>query len=280
MFNWNVEEMELLKEFKENNGIPRKYVFKCESELPREEKIALVDERYDGKLSYILGLVDKFNAEKDGLPKDSWGNIKTISLKAWINRNDTKYGKSDYHRMIDSWYNYGRVSFIGCDRWITLNMCKSYYDTHENYVDEIFHRMLYFLKDEEEKYFKEHDEYEILKSKFRNDRNFNTTFGVHIGCCSDGNIYVYDKEDNDNRRPITIDELKLLLAMDEKLKVYEQELCNKQVNIEFQKGWDNMLHIEFEYADALSNWEWRKQSCTVSSVEECKRIYVKKNSLE
>lgn len=34
-----------------------------------------------------------------------------------------------------------------------------------------------------------------------------------------------------------------------------------------------MLRIEFEYADAMSNWEWRKQSCTVSSVEECERIY-------
>ena len=34
-----------------------------------------------------------------------------------------------------------------------------------------------------------------------------------------------------------------------------------------------MLHITFKYADAMSNWEWRTQSCTVSSVEECKRIY-------
>lgn len=34
-----------------------------------------------------------------------------------------------------------------------------------------------------------------------------------------------------------------------------------------------MVHIEFEYADSLSNWEWGKQECTVSSVEECKRIY-------
>lgn len=34
-----------------------------------------------------------------------------------------------------------------------------------------------------------------------------------------------------------------------------------------------MLHITFEYADAMSNWEWRKQECTVSSVQECKRIY-------
>ena len=34
-----------------------------------------------------------------------------------------------------------------------------------------------------------------------------------------------------------------------------------------------MLRIDFEYADAMSNWEWRKQSCIVSSVEECKKIY-------
>ena len=34
-----------------------------------------------------------------------------------------------------------------------------------------------------------------------------------------------------------------------------------------------MVRVDFEYADAYSNWEWRKQSCTVSSVEECKKIY-------
>lgn len=34
-----------------------------------------------------------------------------------------------------------------------------------------------------------------------------------------------------------------------------------------------MLHIIFEYADQLSNWQWRKQECVVSSVAECKRIY-------
>lgn len=34
-----------------------------------------------------------------------------------------------------------------------------------------------------------------------------------------------------------------------------------------------MVHIVFEYADQLSNWEWRKQECTVRSLEECIRIY-------
>lgn len=34
-----------------------------------------------------------------------------------------------------------------------------------------------------------------------------------------------------------------------------------------------MFNIKFKYRDKESNWEWREQQCTVSSVEECKRIY-------
>ena len=34
-----------------------------------------------------------------------------------------------------------------------------------------------------------------------------------------------------------------------------------------------MLEIVFEYRDERSGWEWREQRCTVSSVEECKKIY-------
>jgi hypothetical protein len=34
-----------------------------------------------------------------------------------------------------------------------------------------------------------------------------------------------------------------------------------------------MLKIEFEYCDDHTNGGWNKQSCVVSSVEECKRIY-------
>lgn len=34
-----------------------------------------------------------------------------------------------------------------------------------------------------------------------------------------------------------------------------------------------MKEITFRYADAMSNWEWKTQHCTVESVEECIRIY-------
>lgn len=34
-----------------------------------------------------------------------------------------------------------------------------------------------------------------------------------------------------------------------------------------------MKQITFRYADALSNWQWRIQTCVVSSVTECIKIY-------
>ena len=34
-----------------------------------------------------------------------------------------------------------------------------------------------------------------------------------------------------------------------------------------------MFEIVFEYRDEMSNWEWRRQSCVMSSVEECKKVY-------
>lgn len=34
-----------------------------------------------------------------------------------------------------------------------------------------------------------------------------------------------------------------------------------------------MLKIVFRYADALSNWQWRTQTCIMSSVAECIKVY-------
>lgn len=34
-----------------------------------------------------------------------------------------------------------------------------------------------------------------------------------------------------------------------------------------------MVRVKFRYADEMSNWEWREQSCVVSSVAKCKEIY-------
>lgn len=215
MFDWKVENMELLNE----PCIGKEKIYLCESKVSREDKIAFVDGMNDGKLSYILELVKKFEEDKESLPKDSYGNVKTVSLKAWIKRNDTKYDRP----IIDDWYHYGKYRILGSERYIT-NDYKGTYDIYDDLIDEVFHRQLIECERKEKQYFLEHDEYSILKKKFR-ERKYNTTFGVHIVTCSNDNIYIVD--DNDNEREITIDELKELLAKYEQLDKLVEKLTEE-----------------------------------------------------
>ena len=34
-----------------------------------------------------------------------------------------------------------------------------------------------------------------------------------------------------------------------------------------------MLKITFKYRDSYSNWQWREQTCYMSSVSECIKVY-------
>lgn len=209
MFEWKVEEMALMKE---SNyvyvGIGKTQIYSCENSVSREDKIAFVDSMQDGKLSYLLSLIEKFNAEKDGLPhKETMfggSEVKTVSLKSWINRNDKKYGRP----IIDNWYNYGKYNIVGCERYIQSGQ-KGTYDYHEDLVDEIFRRQLIECEGKERKYFSEHDEQSILEKRFEEKQNqYRTTFGAEIWTGS-GGIQIGD---SDKRRKLTIEELKELLS--------------------------------------------------------------------
>lgn len=222
MFEWKVEDMALMNE----RGFLRmgkEKIYTCESKLTREEKIAFVDSMQDGKLSYILNLVEKFKFERDKLAKDKWDNIKTVSLNAWLRRNDER-------KVADTTCNYGRICFLGIKRLIDNMEMQNRYDTYKDYVDECFHRQLKECETAEKKYFLEHDEYSILKSKLR-DVKHRTNFGVHMSYCSDGNIYIYDDEGKKSRE-ITIDELKLLLSKYEQLDQYVEKLSS-EIDIKF-----------------------------------------------
>lgn len=224
MFEWKVEEMSLMNNHADVYGSRYKTtVYACESSVSREEKIAFVDSMTDGKLSYLLSLIEKFNADKDSLPKkDSIfrePEVKTTSLKAWLKRNDTKYN----HPIIDNDYQYGRYQVVGCQRNIQHNR-KGDYDYYEDLVDEVFRRQLMKCEEEERKYFHEHDEYSILKKQFEEkQRQYGTSFGVGIVTESCG-ICVGDF---DRKRDITIDELKELLSKYEQIDTLVEKLTEE-----------------------------------------------------
>lgn len=224
MFEWKVEEMALMNNHADMHN--RRYkitVYSCENSVSREDKIDFVDSMTDGKLSYLLSLIEKFNADKDSLPKkDSMfgePEVKTTSLKAWVKRNDTKYPQ----KLIDDWFKYGKYNLLGCERYIQSNI-KGTYDYYEDLVDEVFRRQLMECEKEERKYFREHDEYSILKEQFEEkQRQYGTSFGVDIvtgscGVCVGG---------FESHRDITIDELKELLSKYEQLDALVEKLTKE-----------------------------------------------------
>lgn len=208
---WKLEDMKLMN----NSGyyVGKTKIYDCES-ISKDEKIEFLDKMYDGKISKMIKLVEKLNQEKDDLPKDHCGSVKTVSLKAWIKRNDKYKLLKDY--ILGEFY-------IGGRRILSFNR-KAYYEYHDDAIDQIFHDKLKELEREERKYFNSTDEYSVLKSKLRKKVDEACVFDLNLTFCSDGTISIRKEDDWDIKRDITIDEIKSILLQYEKLETFIQTL--------------------------------------------------------
>lgn len=206
-FVWKVEDMALMNE-KSNIYIGNEKIYNAENKLTRQEKIDFLDSMNDGLTSYILNLADKLKEDKENgvIKKDTYGEMKAISYIAWINRNDTR------NCIGNSTYNRGEIRFSPCRNINRLDTNVSMFrsSTYSDYVNEAFHLQLKTLENQEKQYFREHDEYEILKTKVSKYSDKYGTFGLNIWKTGRG-LYFYKNDDaNSAERQITLDELKLL----------------------------------------------------------------------
>lgn len=140
MFDWNIRDLKIREEaineklawscyevYKNTYRTP--YTFKCENTVSKEEKVKFVDDMTNGKLSYIINLINKFDKEKETLPNDSYGEVKTGSLKIWLKKNDPD-------QVIDNYFKCGEIRFFDD---IT---CIQHFDSIDKYIDRIFHYQL------------------------------------------------------------------------------------------------------------------------------------------
>lgn len=131
-------------------------IYEIEDKLSLEEKIAFINELEDGIASYLLDLFKKWEKEQVSLKKDSYGNVKTVSKKAWIKRNDTK-GK------IDAKYDIGKYYLFGTKYPTMTTVCPKTEWGYEmiytgiNVVHQWFHNLCDKLCGEELKYFESID---------------------------------------------------------------------------------------------------------------------------
>ena len=150
---------------------------------------------------------------------DQWNWVKTNSLIAWVKRTDKKNASP----VINITYNYGAFYICGISRNIQT-FYKEEIEKEGCFINDVFHKLLHDCADKERSYFLEHDEYSILKEKFRN-RGFLDTFGVKIWDYSTGEMTIADE--NDNERPITMEEIKELVQKCEQVHALIEELTQK-----------------------------------------------------
>lgn len=225
MFTWKVEDMALMNE-RGRIIIGSERIYGAESKTSREEKILFVDSFNECKLSYLLGLIEKFKEDSKTMPKDTYGNVKTVSLKAWIKKNDTKYPRP----VLDTDYHYGQYYILGTKRNILYNH-KGQFDLYDDLVDEMFHRQLKECERKEMEYFAEHDEGSILRAELvKKHEKFRTTFGVRLGFSGSRGVKFYDGKGRE--RDLTIAELKELIGKYEELEAYIAKLT-AETHIEY-----------------------------------------------
>lgn len=220
MFEWKLEDLKLKDKF----GF---YDFdQIVKSTSKEDKLKFVDNLNDGKLTYLLNLSDKFNEDKENgtLKKDSYGYVKTVSLKAWLKRNDTR-------KMISNYYHYGQIYFLRIERYIKDLNRKGFGDSYDDFIDECFYRQLKDCQNKEIHYFRTHDEYEVMKREIKEKAyKYNTTFRVHISFCSNGCICIVNEEGKE--REITKEECKFLLEQYKKLEDLIED-CTKKCTIKY-----------------------------------------------
>lgn len=141
-------------------------IFEIERELKLEEKIQIIDAFKDNIATYMIELINKWDAEKDSLPQDQWGTPKTNSKKAWIKRNDNK-------NVIDKEYKIGSYNMFG-DKFKTLSIeCPTTENGYsltfsgEHVANQWFHGLCLELKRIEEKWFAENDPLQVKINKVK-----------------------------------------------------------------------------------------------------------------
>lgn len=224
MFEYKIEELKLLNDSRDMLG----KCFKIENEISYKDKLAFLDEKTNGLVSYLLELSVKYEEDVKTMPKDKWNSPNTNSFKAWIRKNDTR-------GVLNNSYAVGRVCLPlenehYDERYIHSLNVKKAFDQYESFVDEAFYRELLLLYDKEKAYFRTHDEYSICCDKViegLRSRRY-STLGSFISWDGDGAVSIY-KEVGDKyyHRPATLAELKELINKNEQIAEFEKMLADE-----------------------------------------------------
>lgn len=244
MFKWNKEELRFKNMPVSPFGTLKTTFEDLASSLSFEDKFDFLDQGHDFKLTEIKRIVDNYRASSSSIKCDCSGNPKTVSLKAWIKKNDPMH-------LFDIDYRVGNTKGFYPDAYLQdlalINDVEGVGDRFENWINALFVETCFKLRKEEVDYFNSTDPYEIAKTQLKNFSNkYHTTFGTHLGFCSNGDIYIY--EDTDTRedvkkRCITLEEISSLLNKYRLLEKLDLILTSGADCTELQFVADRMIEV-------------------------------------
>lgn len=214
MFSYKISDLKLMNE-------DDRYLQLLTASTSAQDKIAFINEKKNGYASKLLKAKQAFEADSaNGAIKfrtDVYGNAvpNTNSLRAWINKVSEAKQVLNNGNLTASWT--GRLNYHHMDAvtiytdFHRIDRVSSYFVFSE-IIDEMFYDLLKELRTEEVKYFKEHDKYEVNKSRVKEYLNkYHVTFNYKsIITSTSGEMYVTTNTYED-RTVITIEQLDDLL---------------------------------------------------------------------
>lgn len=191
--------------------------------LPFEDKVRVLDHHFDGRMTDILELIDKFRADYKSIKTfrpSLVSKYNTNSFKAWLRKNDTEGLTHSYYigliKIGDAGYCLAHFSVKDGDCGFTPKYA----------VDEAFNGLLRVLHDKENEYYLHHNpDVLYVKSVCKNLENYGYGQCVVFSMGSSGDYLVYrydsskgyiiEKANDSNghaftKTPLSIEEVKTL----------------------------------------------------------------------
>lgn len=248
--DYKVEDLVLYNEVKNHpqtivgRKSNRPYIFAWEKTFTQEEKIAFIDKYYKyreqyGWATYLLDLINKFLNEKDSLPKDKYGYVKTVSLKAWLKKNDPReiirasYSYGSYFFMSREYSNFGSLAA----RPLWGSSSTPYYNEEGKLADLWFHDLLSVFYEVERTWHDDHDDIILKVRKIADYFSMYGDFGIALfGMVGSNGEKTLDDSwlSTFNHEKPTVEEI------DKMLEIYEEVdkiMVSKTDEIQKRLGW-------------------------------------------
>ena len=218
MFKWKIEDLKLYNEVLKSGENLYDHIFKCESKTSKKDKIKFIDE-HSFAISYVVSVVEKFNADYETLPKIKTKNgmkVKPSGLREWLKENDPEK-HFDTDRKCGCLYGKTYIEDIDIDA----------------FIDEKFHSVLIDLYNKESAYFLTHDEYTVTFEEARVYVRDYGGFGAIIreNSALDRNekhcLYIFDRRGE--KRELTLDEMKSIIEKGRQVKALIDSLSENPI---------------------------------------------------